>query len=98
MNRNELIKNLEYTKQKYENKFVSTGETNIYIMISDVLRYLNQPTTEINIDYYEELKAKADAYDKIMALTGTNDARLELTDKGAEELRRYLDKVREVIR
>ena len=60
MIRNELIKNLEYTKQKYKDKFVMTGETNVYEMVSDMLRYLNQPTTEINIDYYEELKAKAE--------------------------------------
>ena len=59
MNRNELIKNLEYTKQKYKDKFVITGEANVYEMVSDMLRYLNQPTTEINIDYYEELERLA---------------------------------------
>lgn len=59
MTRTDLIKNLEYTKSKYKDKFVGTGEINIYEMVSDVLRYLNQPTTEINIDYYEELERLA---------------------------------------
>ena len=63
MTRTDLIKNLEYTKSKYKDKFVGTGEINIYEMVSDVLRYLNQPTTEINIDYYNELKTKVDKWD-----------------------------------
>lgn len=40
MNKEELIRNLKYTKEKHKNDFVPTFGTNISLMCEDILNYL----------------------------------------------------------
>lgn len=42
MNKEELIRNLKYTKEKHKNDFTPTFGTNISLMCDDILNYLEQ--------------------------------------------------------
>lgn len=42
MNREEIIRNLEYTMEKHKNDTVGTFDTNISLMCKDILDYLEQ--------------------------------------------------------
>lgn len=42
MNKEDLIRNLKYTREKHKNDFVPTFGTNISLMCEDILNYLEQ--------------------------------------------------------
>lgn len=88
-----------YNCDKVIIKATGIGETEystveIYDAIYELRQHKSKPITEINIDYYNELKAKADAFNLIMKLTGNGNAVLKVSDEGAKELRPCLEAVK----
>lgn len=85
---------IEKHKSRMSKESLASYENDI-VELEEKIRLLNEEIKE----YYETttIQLKAKAYDEIMRLTGTDDARLELTDKGAESLRGLLDELRSAI-
>jgi len=53
-------------------------------------------TTEITIDYYEELKRKADAWDELIKLTKSpQEVRITMTDKAADIMKPHMTRLKQ---